>query len=66
LLYISTFIYNKLQALLSQSERTKAQLIELAKSAISNRGPIEAFVRPSWGFHCRKSILHTDNVSLFW
>jgi len=27
--------------------------------------PVEVFVRPSLGFRCSKSILHTDNLSLF-
>jgi len=30
------------------------------------RGPIEGFVRPSLGFRCSKSILYSDNPSLFW
>jgi len=29
-------------------------------------GPVEGFVRPSRGLRCSKSILHTDNLSLFW
>ena len=29
-------------------------------------GSVEGFVRPSLGFHCSKSILHTDTLSLFW
>jgi len=29
-------------------------------------GPVAGFVRPSLGFRCSKSILHTDNLSLFW
>jgi len=29
-------------------------------------GPGECFVRPSLGFCCSRSILHTDNFSLFW
>ena len=29
-------------------------------------GTIESFVRPSLGFCCSKSILYTDNLSLFW
>jgi len=28
--------------------------------------PVKGFVRPSWRFCCSKSILHTDNLSLFW
>ena len=28
-------------------------------------GPDEGFVRPSLDFRCSKSILHTDNLSLF-
>jgi len=31
-----------------------------------NRGPVEGFVQPILGFGCSKSILHTDNLSLFW
>jgi len=27
------------------------------------RGPVEGFVRPSLGFSCNESILHTDNQS---
>jgi len=34
-------------------------------AAMSNRGPVEGFVRPSLCFHCSGSILHTDNLSLF-
>ena len=30
------------------------------------RGPVEGFVRPSSGVRCSKSVLHTDNLSLFW
>jgi len=30
------------------------------------RGPREGFVRPSLGFRCRKIILHTGNLPLFW
>jgi len=32
------------------------------------RDPVEVFVRLSIGVRCskRKSILHTDNLSLFW
>jgi len=30
------------------------------------RGPVEGFVRPSLGFSCSESILHIDNLSLFW
>jgi len=29
------------------------------------RGPGEGFVRPGLGFRCSKSVLHTDNLSLF-
>ena len=29
------------------------------------RGPVEGFVRSRLGFRCSKSILHTDNLSLF-
>jgi len=29
-------------------------------------GPVEVFSRPSLGFRCGKSILHTHNLSLFW
>jgi len=29
-------------------------------------GPVEDFARRSLGFGCSKSILHTDNQSLFW
>jgi len=29
-------------------------------------GPGKGFVRPSLGFRCGKSILHTANLSLFW
>jgi len=29
-------------------------------------GPVEGFVLPSLGFRCSKSVLHTDNQSLFW
>jgi len=28
--------------------------------------PVEGFVRLSLGFCCSKTILHTDNLSLFW
>jgi len=28
-------------------------------------GPVEGFVRLSLGFRCSKSILYTDNLSLF-
>jgi len=28
-------------------------------------GPVEGLVWPSLGFHCSKSILHIDNLSLF-
>jgi len=28
-------------------------------------GPVEVILRPSLGFSCSKSILHTDNQSLF-
>jgi len=31
-----------------------------------NRGPVEGFVRPSLGFRCSISGLHTENMSLFW
>jgi len=41
-----------------------------AKPAMSNLrgtcGPVEGFVRPSLGFRCSKSILHTHSLSLFW
>jgi len=30
------------------------------------RGPGEGFVRPSLGFRCSKSIVHTDNLFLIW
>jgi len=30
------------------------------------RGPVESFVRPNVGFRCSKSILYSDNLSLFW
>jgi len=29
-------------------------------------GPFEDFARPSLGFHWSKTILPTDNLSLFW
>jgi len=29
-------------------------------------GLVEGFMRPSLGCRCSKSILHTDNFSLFW
>ena len=32
----------------------------------STRGPVKGFMRPSLGFRCSKSILHTDNLSVFW
>jgi len=44
----------------------------VTKSAMSNCGPraaccpVEGFGRPSLGFCCSKSSLHTDNLSLFW
>ena len=28
--------------------------------------PVKGFVQSSLGFHCSKSILYTDNLSLFW
>jgi len=28
--------------------------------------PVEGFVRPSFGFCCSRSVLYTDNLSLFW
>jgi len=28
--------------------------------------PFQGFMRPSLGFRCSKSILHTENLSLFW
>jgi len=30
------------------------------------RGPVESFARPSLGFRSGKSILYSDNLSLFW
>jgi len=29
-------------------------------------GPGKGFVRPALGFCCSRSILHTENLSLFW
>jgi len=48
---------------------TKVEDLEF-RSATSNPrlacGPVEGFVRPSLGVRCSKSILCTDNLSLFW
>jgi len=38
----------------------------LTRSPQATGGPVEGFVLPSWGFRCIQSILHTDNLSLFW
>jgi len=35
------------------------------KQFCPTRGPGEGFVRPSLGFRCSTSSLHTDNLSLF-
>ena len=48
------------------------QAIDASNAAMSNPrpwaacGPVEGFVRPSLGFGSSKSILHTDNLFLFW
>jgi len=47
------------------------QTSDYSKATMSNAGPSgrmpgEGFVRSSLGFRCSKSILHTDNLSLFW
>ena len=45
---------------------------DCARPAMSNprfsgrMRPVKGFARPCLGFRCSKSILHTDNLSLFW
>jgi len=50
-------------------ESASEDLLYQSKPAVSNHWPacgrVEDFVRPSIGFCCSKSILHTHNLSLF-
>jgi len=59
---LTSFVIGTASSSFTQETSLRFQPVPLAQLC-PTRGP-EGFMRPSLGFRCSKSILHTDNLSL--